>query len=219
MTKTALLFGTTGLVGSYLLQELIESNVYNEINVFVRKETVIADKKVKVHIIDYGKIDDYDNLIIGDDLFCCLGTTVKNAGSKKATRKVDFDYPVKIAEIAKVNKVKKFLIVSSLGASTESNNFYLKSKGDMEKEIAKRNFDTFFALRPSLLLGKRKEFRLAESIGKILMQAFGWLLIGNLKKYRAIHAQDVAKAMVYLANNKYENSIIQSDKIKKLAKL
>lgn len=215
--KTALLFGATGLTGMYLLDELVKNNTYTKIKVFGRKNQSYESDKIELHTIDLNKLEDFSELIIGDDLFCCLGTTVKNAGSKEATRIVDFDYPVKIAEIASKNKVKNFVVVSTLGANPKSASFYLKSKGMMEEAIKDLDFVSLHALRPSMLLGKRNEFRFGEAIGKIFINLFGWLMISKLRRFKAVHSKDVARAMVYLANNHYSDFVIPSDKIKGLA--
>ena len=151
-------------------------------------------------------------------MFCCLGTTIAAAGSKEAFRKIDFDLPVKIAEEASKNNIFSFLIISSLGADTKSSNFYYKTKGEMEKTIQKFSFRKISILRPSMLLGGRKEFRLGEIIGKELMRALSFVFVGSLKKYKAIHAQNVAKAMVEIANNDFGKTIFESDEIRNIAK-
>ena len=216
-TKTALIFGATGLTGKYLLNELIRSKVYSKIIVFGRDEFSTESQKVTFYKVNFDKLDEYADIIKGDDLFCCIGTTVKNAGSQKATEKVDFDYPVKIAEIAESNKVKSFLVISSLGANSKSASFYLRSKGKMEQIVTQMNFESVYALRPSMLLGKRDETRPGEAIGKIFVLLLGWMMIGKLKRFKGAHGKDVARAMIYLANKKYKETIIQSEKIKMLA--
>lgn len=215
--KTALLFGATGLTGMYLLDELVKNNTYAKIKVFGRKNRSYDSDKIELHTIDLNKLEDFSELIIGDDLFCCLGTTVKNAGSKEATRMVDFNYPVKIAEIASKNKVKNFVVISTLGANPKSSSFYFKNKGIMEEAIKYLDFVSLHALRPSMLLGKRNEFRFGEIVGKAFIHLFGWLMIGKLRRFKAVHSKDVARAMIFLANNNYGDFVIHSEKIKELA--
>lgn len=215
--KTALLFGASGLIGTYLLDELVNNETYTKIKVFGRKKHEYESVKIDMHVIEFDKPDDFADLIKGDDLFCCLGTTVKNAGSKEAAKIIDFDYPVRIARIAEQNSIKNFLVVSSLGANPKSASFYLKSKGMMEEAIRHLSFESCYSLRPSMLLGKRNEFRFGEAIGKIFFILFGWLMLGKLKRFKAVHGKDVAKVMVYLANSNYSDFIIHSEKIKELA--
>ncbi|MFC2086441.1 NAD(P)H-binding protein [Bacteroidota bacterium] len=179
--KTAILFGAKGLTGTYLLEELVNSDNYIKIKIPGRNKKEFESDKIESFVINFNKLDDYSELIKGDDLFCCLGTTVKNAGSQEATRVVDFDYPVKIAKIAERNRVKSFIVVSSLGANPNSTSFYLKSKGMMEVAIKDLNFESLHTLRPSMLLGERNEFRFGEVIGKVFILLFGWLMFGKIK--------------------------------------
>ena len=204
-SKIALVFGATGLTGSCLLNFLLKDSRYGKVKVFLRKKTDFpSDEKLEVHVVELSAPENYSHLLQGDDLFCCLGTTIAVAGSKEAFRKVDFDLPVKIAEQASKNNVAAFIVVSSLGADSKSANFYLsklgmnslwslpqgylETKGEMEEAIQKFPFRKFSALQPSMLLGERKEFRFGELIGKGLMQALSFVFIGSLKKHKAIYA-------------------------------
>jgi len=213
--KTALIIGSTGLIGSKLLDLLLESQDYAKVITFVKRDTGIKHKKLTQHIIDFDKPETYKELVVGDDFFCTIGTTIKKAGSKEAFRKVDFEYPRQFATFALQNKVKQFLIISSLGADANSGNFYLKTKGEIQYFLKDCNFESVSILQPSLLLGDRKEFRLGEKAGAFFMKAFSFLLIGNLKKYKPIESKTVAKALFKIAqrNNKgfskYESDIIQ----------
>ena len=130
--KTALLFGASGLVGGYCLNFLLASSAYNKVKIFVRKELELENEKLEQHIIDFDKLDDYRNLFKGDDVFCCLGTTIKKAGNKKAFRKVDYDYGYQIAKIAEEKGVNQFLLVSSVGADEDSIFFYSQVKGQTD---------------------------------------------------------------------------------------
>ena len=218
-SKTALVFGSTGLTGSYLLNCLLTDSRYEKVKVFVRRKTDLPiSEKLEVTIVELASPEKYSSLLYGEDLFCCLGTTIATAGSKEAFRKIDFDLPVKIAEEASKNNIFSFLIISSLGADTKSSNFYYKTKGETEEAIQKFSFRKISILRPSMLLGGRKEFRLGEIIGKELMRALSFVFVGSLKKYKAIHAQNVAKAMVEIANNDFGKTIFESDEIRNIAK-
>ena len=152
-------------------------------------------------------------MITGDELYCCLGTTIKKAGSKENFRKVDYDMPLQMAKAAFKNGIKSYLLVSSVGANAESSNFYLRTKGEVEHAVKEVGFEKLIILQPSFLLGKRNEFRLGEKIGKIIFRFFELFLFGKLKKYQAVQAENVAKTMIYLANAKYEKTVYQSDEI------
>ncbi len=213
--KTALIIGSTGLIGSHLLNQLLDSNDYIKVITFVKRDSGIKHQKLTQHIIDFDKPETYKELVVGDDFFCTIGTTIKKAGNKDAFRKVDFEYPRQFADFALENKVKQFLIISSLGADANSGNFYLKTKGEIQDFLKDCNFESVSVLQPSLLLGDRKEFRLGEKIGAFFMKTLSFLFLGNLKKYKAIQSEAVAKAMFTIAqkNNSgfkiYESDVIQ----------
>lgn len=216
--KTALIIGSTGLIGSQLLELLLESKEYATIITFVKRDSGIQHPKLKQHIIDFDKPDDYHNFVVGDDFFCTIGTTIKNAGSQGAFRKVDFEYPKLFANIALKNNIKQFLIISSLGADAISGNFYFKTKGEIQDFLINCKFESVTVLQPSLLLGDRKEFRFGEKIGSFFMKLFSFLLIGNLKKYKPIQSEDVARAMFISAQkNNIGFHIIESDEIQEIA--
>ncbi|EIA08119.1 oxidoreductase [Flavobacterium frigoris] len=213
--KTALIIGSTGLIGSHLLELLLDSAQYEKVITFVKRDSGISHPKLTQHIIDFDKPETYKDLVIGDDFFCTIGTTIKKAGSKEAFRKVDFEYPSQFATLASQNKVKKYLIISSLGADGSSGNFYLKTKGEIQDFLKKCNFESISILQPSLLLGNRTEFRLGEKVGAFFMKAFAFLLVGKLKKYKPIESTVVAKALFKIAQKNtpgfeiYESDIIE----------
>lgn len=213
--KTALIIGSTGLIGSQLLNFLLDSNDYLKVITFVKRDTGIKHPKLTQHVIDFDKPETYKDLVVGDDFFCTIGTTIKKAGSKEAFRKVDFEYPRQFAAFALQNKVKQFLIISSLGADAKSGNFYLKTKGEIQDFLKDCNFESVAVLQPSLLLGNRTEFRLGEKVGAFFMKSLSFLFLGNLKKYKPIAGKTVAKALLKIAqtNNKgfkiYESDTIQ----------
>jgi uncharacterized protein YbjT (DUF2867 family) len=213
--KTALMIGSTGLIGSHLLELLLDSDDYEKVITFVKRDTGIKHPKLTQHIVDFDKPETYKNFITGDDFFCTIGTTIKKAGSKEAFRKVDFEYPSQFASFAAQNKVKQFLIVSSLGADLNSGNFYLKTKGEIESFLKDADFESVSVLQPSLLLGNRNEFRLGEKIGAFFMKTFSFIFLGKLKKYKPIESTAVAKALLKVAqrNDKgfktYESNTIQ----------
>ena len=216
--KTAVIIGSTGLIGSQLVNLLLESNQYEKVIAFVKRDAGISNPKFVQHIIHFDNPIRYKDLIVGDDFFCTIGTTIKTAGSKEAFRKVDFEYPTQFAEMALKNNVKQFLIISSLGATESTGNFYLKTKGEMENYLSKMNFESVSILRPSLLLGERKEFRLGEKIASFFMKLFGFIFVGNLKKYKPIESKIVAKALFQIAQKNNKGfTIYESDAIQKMA--
>lgn len=213
--KTALVIGSTGLIGSQLLQLLLASDDYNKVIAFTKRDMGLKHPKLTQHIIDFDKPETYKELVVGDYFFCTIGTTIKNAGSQQAFRKVDFEYPKQFARFALLNKVKHYLIISSLGADAKSGNFYLKTKGEIEDFLKDCNFGSVSVLQPSLLLGNRTEFRFGEKVGAFFMKTLSFLFIGSLKKYKPIEGKTVAKALLRIAqqNNKgfkiYESNVIQ----------
>jgi len=213
--KTALIIGSTGLIGSELLNLLLESSHYAKVIAFVKRDTGIKHPKLTQHIIDFDKPETYKELVVGDDFFCTIGTTIKKAGSKKAFRKVDFEYPRQFAAFALQNKVQKYLIISSLSADANSGNFYLKTKGEIQDFLKDCNFESVAVLQPSLLLGNRTEFRLGEKVGAFFMKTLSFLFLGNLKKYKPIEGKTVAKALLKIAQKNdtgfkiYESDVIQ----------
>ncbi len=218
MAKTAIILGASGLVGNEVLNQLITDPDFEKIKLFVRKPLSIDHPKMEQHIVNFDDVESFRNLIIGDVIFCCLGTTIKTAGSQEAFKKVDHHYPFAFAKIAKQNGVKKYLIISSLGANKNASNFYLRTKGEIEFDLSNLKFESLVIVRPSMLLGNRKGFRLGEYIGKIVMKAISFLFIGKLKRYKAIEARDVAKAMIKLSKtNSTGITIAQSDILMEIA--
>ena len=225
MKKTALLFGATGLIGSHVLNILIADDRYERIKIFLRRQPEKtttqswSSPKIELHIVDFNQLETFKKEVTGDDIFICIGTTIKTVGGDKAAfRKVDFDIPVNAAHLASQNKVKGCFIISSLGADAKSNNFYLKTKGEMEDAVKENSFERLCFLRPSLLQGERKETRMGEIIGGFFMNALSFLFVGSLRKYKAIAGADVAAAMVILANSATAKTVYESDKLVELLK-
>jgi uncharacterized protein YbjT (DUF2867 family) len=217
--KTAIIIGSTGLIGSQLLQLLLKSENYSTVITFVKRDTGIQHPKLKQHIIDFDKPESYQDLVEGDDFFCTIGTTIKKAGSQEAFRKVDFEYPEQFAKIAIKNKIKQFLIISSLGSDANSSSFYLKTKGEIENFLKASTLEKVSILRPSLLLGNRNEFRLGEKVGAFFMKAFSFLFIGKVKKYKPIESEIVARALFAIAQQNNKGfTIYESDWIQEIGK-
>lgn len=194
--STAILVGASGLVGGHLLRQLTaEGPRYDRIIALVRKPLDFAHPKLEQRAVDFTHLPD----IKADDVFCAVGTTIRKAGSEAAFRAVDFDLPVAVAQMAKRNGVRQFLFVSSVGAEAKSGNFYLRVKGETEAAIRALGFEALHVFRPSFLAGDRAESRPGERIGIAVAQALGWALIGPLARYRAVRAEDVARAMIAAA--------------------
>ncbi len=200
---TAVVLGATGLVGEQLVQQLLSGAAFSKVRILVRRPLELSHPKLQVEITDFSNLLDYrKKLGEGDCIFCCVGTTQKKVkGDKTEYRKVDFDISVNAAKMGKDAGFASYLLVSSVGANAHSKNFYLQLKGEVEKEIAALHFQSFHAFRPGILLGKRKEFRIGEVIGKAVIQAVQVLFIGGLKKYKGMEAAAVAKAMVAAAKS------------------
>ena len=210
-SKSALLLGATGLTGSHLLPLLLDSVYYDRVIIYTRTPTGITHPKLEEKLIDY---DAWEQAITADDVFCCLGTTIKKAKTRKAFLKVDLEYPVKIARLQYAAHSKKFLVVSALGASSGSPLFYSRVKGRLEEEIRRIHFPSLFIFRPSIITGLRKEKRKAERIGLLLFRLIRPLLIGHLKKYQPVSALAIAKAMLHAAQTPVNGTrIVSSEEI------
>ena len=211
--KTALIFGSSGLVGSHLLDLITQDNNYSKIKLYVRSEPKKVNSKFEIIKVDFNKLEDYKDSINGDDCFFCIGTTRKNTPDKNEYIKVEYNLPVSIAKMAKSNSVNNFIYISSLGANPNATSVYLKNKGKAEEELVKLNFTNLSILRPSILVGNRKENRFGEKIGIFAMKTFSPLFFGNMKKYKPINVENVAKSMLQVAQKHYQNNIFESDEI------
>ena len=194
--KTAIIAGATGLVGEQLLQQLLADPDYGKVIAIVRKPLEITHEKLEQHVIDFGQLPGAISGLTADHGYCCLGTTIRTAGSKENQYIIDHDYVVAFAAACLKTAVSRFAVVSSIGADATSSNFYLRTKGEMERDIQKIPFKGICICRPSFLLGERKEFRAGEKTAIVLMKVLGPLMIGGLKKYRGIQAADVARLMI-----------------------
>lgn len=197
--KTALVAGATGLIGREILQFLLNADEYDKVTAIVRRSMEIDHPKLNERIVDFDQLDQYQEVFAADDVFCCLGTTIKKAKTKDAMWKIDVDYPVAIARLASSQGAKKFLLVSSMNANPKSPIFYSKMKGRLEEEIKQIPFVTTAIFRPSLLLGERDEFRLGERSAAAIFTMVPFLFAGPFRKYKAIQGRTVASAMYQVA--------------------
>ena len=214
--KTALLFGASGLVGSHLLNQLISNNNYSKIKLFVRSTIEIDDPKIEIIETDFNNLENHKEDIKGDDCFFCIGTTKKNSPDKNEYRNIELDIPEEIAKIAKSNLVNSFIFVSALYANPKSSGDYVRFKGLVEEELKRLNFPKLRIMRPSFLMGNRKEKRVGEKIGIFVFKLLSPLLLGPLKKMRPIHSETVAKAMIRAVNENLEKNIFESNEIAEL---
>ena len=214
--KTALLFGSTGLVGGHVLNYLIQNSNYSKIKLFVRSFTGINNPKIEIIKTDFNNLNKHAEDIKGDECFFCIGTTKKKSPNANEYQKIELDIPKKIAQIAKSNSVKSFFFVSSGYANPKSSGIYLKFKGLVEEEIKNLNFDKIGILRPSFLLGERQEERVSEKFGIIIFKLLTPILIGSFRKMRPIQSEIVARAMIKLANENIDQSVFESNEISNL---
>jgi uncharacterized protein YbjT (DUF2867 family) len=194
--KTALVFGATGLVGGHVLQLALATEAYTSVVAFTRRPLSMAHPKLKNVVMNFDKMGDYKKEIVGDDLFLCLGTTIKKAGSEAAFKVVDFDYPFAAAKIAKENGVNQVLLCSAVDAETKSKIFYNRMKGMLEDALKALNFNALHIFQPSLLLGERNENRFGESVAIVVGKFLDKIIGGLLSKYRPVEGATVAAAMV-----------------------
>lgn len=198
--RTALLAGSSGLVGGLALTRLLASSTYDKVVTLVRRPSGLAHAKLAEKVFDFDTLEGALTLPKVDDVFCCLGTTIKNAGSQAQFRKVDFDFVVGLARATKAAGASQFLLVSALGASASSKVFYSRVKGEAEEAVKAVGFDATFIFQPSILDGHRKEHRFGERAGLVVARAVSGLLQGSLRKYRPTSADDVAHAMLTAAS-------------------
>lgn len=194
--RTALVIGATGLIGKALVTELLQSPAYSKVAAVVRRPLPFSDPRLDQRIVDLERMEAAADAFAADDIFCALGTTIKKAGSRAAFRRVDFDYPMTAARLAKEQGARQYLLVSSLGADPHSRVFYTQVKGELEEALQGVGLEGLHIFRPSLLLGEREVARPGEEVAAVVMKGVSWALVGPLSKYRAITGQAVARAMV-----------------------
>jgi len=202
--KIAVVAGATGLIGSELVKILLADDYYASIIQLSRKKTGISHPKLREYVIDFNNLDYELKDISADDVYCCLGTTMKQAGSREAFRKVDYEYVVSLAEIMQKKGTRQFLVVSAMGANPKSSIFYNKVKGEMELTIKNIPFPAIHIFRPSLLLGNRSEKRSGEKFAIFIFKSLKFLFVGSFRKFRGIEGSVVANAMVKIAASRGE---------------
>ena len=215
--SSAVIFGATGLVGSHLLKSLINDDYYSRIKIFIRSEINITHSKLEIINTDFKNLDNIKNQINGDSCFFCIGTTKKNSPEKSEYQRIELDLPKQIAQICKSNSIKSFVYVSSGFADPKNKGKYLRFKGLVEEELKRLDFDNLGILRPSFLLGDRKQFRVSEKIGIPIFKLLTPIFFGSLKKMKPIHSKLVANAMSNIVKRKLNKITYESDEIVKIS--
>ena len=213
-SRSALLIGASGLIGNELLKLLLQSDLYQRVTILVRRQLPIQHTKLQQIVINFDDLEKYESCFKVDDVFSCLGTTRKKAKTKQQFIKVDYEYTIRAATLAEKCNTRSFLTVTSIGADPESLFFYNRVKGETEEAIQRLSLKSVHIFRPSLLLGKRKEFRVLEKLAEWLFHSVSFAMIGKFRKYKPIDAKKVAQAM-YDAALSCKNGvyIYESDKI------
>lgn len=209
--RSALLVGATGLVGSFVLRSLLAAQAYARVAVWARRDIGMAHAKLKAEVADFERLA--ERRVEAEDVYCCLGTTIKQAGSQAAFRRVDCDYPVALARAAARDGARRLLVVSALGAHPGSSVFYNRVKGEMEVAVRAAGVAKTYLLRPSLLSGPRAETRTGERVGQMIGAVLGPLL----GKYRPIGADLVATAMLAIAWQEPPSRTFESGDIRRIA--
>ena len=216
-TRNALIAGASGLVGSHCLQLLLQSNRYSQVISIGRREVPLIHPKLDQRIVDFDNLKKHASELVADDVYCCLGTTIKKAGSEEAFYKVDHTYVTTLAQVTASKQASQFLVVSAMGADARSMMFYNRVKGEMEADVLQAGFETVHIFRPSLLLGEREEHRAGEEMASKIMRPLSGLMIGPLRRYRPIQAEMVARAMLFAASQDLKGVHIHlSDEIEAL---
>jgi uncharacterized protein YbjT (DUF2867 family) len=205
--KSAIIAGASGLTGSSLLKIILASNHYEKVKILSRNnQTRVKTSDYEIVQINYDQIEDSQSQLIADDWFCCLGSTLRKAGSEEEFRKVDVDYVSKLARIAQFS-AKTFSVISSVGANANSFNYYLKAKGEMEMNVMNTTIEGIHIFRPGLILGKREEKRPLETLANKLLPAFNFLLP---YKYKCVPAESLAMSMLLFSQNSNRGKYIYS---------
>ena len=214
--KTAIVLGGTGLTGNLLINRLLADDSYACIKLFSRKASGIKSEKIEEFVGDLFQLEYFKDDFTADEVFCCIGTTSAKTKDRIVYKAIDFGIPSTAARLARENNIPTFLVISSMGANTRSSIFYSRTKGEMEQAVLGENIPHTYILRPSLIKGNRAERRMGESVGAAVLKITNAVLVGRLKKYRAIEADCIAAAMIHLAISKPPSGIVISDKLQEL---
>jgi len=214
--KTAIVLGGTGLTGNLLINRLLADDSYACIKLFSRKASGIKSEKIEEFVGDLFQLEHFKDDFTADEVFCCIGTTSAKTRDRVVYKAIDFGIPSTAARLARENNIPTFLVISSMGANTRSSIFYSRTKGEMEQAVLGEKIPHTYILQPSLIMGNRDERRMGESVGAAVLKFTNVVLVGRLKKYRAIEADCIAAAMIHLALSKPPSGIVISDKLQEL---
>jgi len=218
VTRTALVAGASGLVGGHVVRLLLEDTGYERVTTLGRRELPFTHKQLAQRVVDFERLTELADFPRVHDVFCCLGTTIRQAGSQDAFRKVDFTYVLALAHVALRHRASQFLLVTALGADPGSRLFYSRVKGEVEEAVKRLQFDGIHILRPSFLIGQRAAIRPAELVAALLSPLVSWAMVGRLRRYRPIRAETVARAMIRAARDASRGvHVYESDEIRRLA--
>lgn len=215
MKKTAIILGASGLTGNLLLEQLIADERYESVKIFTRKGIGQTHPKVTEYIGNLLQMHEFKKKFVADEVYCCIGTTLKQTPDKAKYHEIDFGIPVAAAKLCHENDIDTFLVISAMGANAKSNIFYNRTKGEMEQAVLAEKIPYTYILRPSFIGGDRNQSRPGEKIGISIVKMIHPLMVGSLKKYRLIGAEKIAHAMVNLANSNSESQVLASDEIEK----
>ena len=217
MKMKAIIVGASGSIGTSVLEQLLSNETYSEVLVLVRKDLGIQHPKLKQLILNFDDINKYAAQITGDVVFSCLGTTKSQTPDEAEYKKIDYQYPLDVAWIAQTNGAKSYHLISSIGADKNSSTFYIRTKGEVERDLKAVPFESIHIYRPSLLDGERKQKRTLEKISITVMHLINPLLFGGLKKYRSIKVDTVASAMIKNSMTAHKGVFVyESDQIQEI---
>ena len=217
MPKTAIILGASGATGHETLQLLLADDRYSKVKIFVRKSLGITNPKIEEHVINLLQLENYGADFTADEVYCCIGTTKAKTPDRDEYYKIDFGIPATAAKLAKANGIDTYIVVSAVGADKSSSIFYSRTKGEMQEAVLAQNIANTHILQPSLIVARRKESRVMEQIFIAAWKLVNPLLWGGAAKYKSVTAANIAKAMVWLANNNYPDVIVTSNRINDLA--
>jgi len=218
MSKSAIVLGASGAVGSELLKLLLADTRYDTVKLFSRSKSKIINTKIEEHTLDLFELEKYKHVFTADEVYCCIGTAKAQTPDKETYHKIDYGIPVMAANLIKENGIKTYIVISAIGADAESSIFYNRTKGEMQDAVLNEDIPKTHILQPSLIIADRKDGRITEKIAQGFMWLLNPLLFGNAAKFKSIKAHSIAKAMLWLANNGFHETIVTSDSIRVISK-
>lgn len=213
MQKSAIIIGATGLTGSEVLKQLLKDENYSSVKLFTRRSLGENNVKIEEFVGDLFNIESFRKDFVADEVYICIGTTKKKTPDRAEYRKIDIGIPVSAAKLARENGIQRFVVISAIGADAKSKIPYNKIKGEMEVGVQSVGIPRTYIIRPSLILGKRNEYRVGEKLGVFIFKLLNPLFVGKLKKYRGVEASAIAGKMIELCNSDIPSVVIESDEI------